>query len=748
VTLSRKRFAFGVPLLATMLVLLLGWWSNRAVKQTLDASLQAELQSGLNASVTALEIWINTQIRLASVLADDPALHAAVTNLLTEPGPGTRNRRLQENSPAAADFRRLLDERIRSSGFGVVQLLSTNLEILATSSRGRLRLGSRVEAEHAAQVQEVLETGRPVLVTPFKAGFRRPPGLPPGPGAGPGGEGPRRRPTEGRPEDRADRPGRGSDSRPERPGGPRRPDFNLMEVLVPIRDTSQKVLAVAAFVLRPDEEFTKVLSVARRGDSGETLAFDPAGRLISESRFNEQLIRLGRLTNQPGTGSALNLELTDPGIDLSAGASPGTAASATSLTPMVARAVAGDSGVSVIPERDYRGVPVVGAWRWLPDRNFGVATKLDATEAFRPLYVLRSIFIVLVLLIALVTGATLVTTYWSLVWRGRFDAARLKALQLGQYTLQEKIGSGGMGVVYRARHALLRRETAIKLLLPEHADARLIQQFEREVQLTCGLSHPNTIQIYDYGHTADGIFYYVMELLRGLTLQELVERFGAQPEERVIHLLTQICGSLQEAHAAGLIHRDIKPGNLVLCERGGRADTLKVLDFGLVRRFREPTVPAGTNTDFHVEGTPLYMAPETIHHPDAGDPRSDLYAVGAVAYVLLTGHPVFAGETTAAILEQHRTATPRPLRDLVNPPPSAALEALVLSCLEKVPARRPQSAEELLRALRLCPRASDWTLARRTAWWSRYVGTAQPASTTSTPISPNTLKIDVGSRLI
>ena len=198
-----------------------------------------------------------------------------------------------------------------------------------------------------------------------------------------------------------------------------------------------------------------------------------------------------------------------------------------------------------------RGVPVVGAWRWLPDRNFGVATKMDATEAFRPLQVLRSIFIVLVLLIALVTAATLVSTYWSLVWRGRFDAARLKALQLGQYTLQEKIGAGGMGVVYRARHALLRRETAIKLLLPEHADTGLIQQFEREVQLTCGLSHPNTIQIYDYGHTADGIFYYVMELLRGLTLQELVERFGAQPEERVIHILTQICGSLQEAHAAG-----------------------------------------------------------------------------------------------------------------------------------------------------------------------------------------------------
>src|ERR1039457_2920350 len=187
------------------------------------------------------------------------------------------------------------------------------------------------------------------------------------------------------------------------------------------------------------------------------------------------------------------------------------------------------------------------------------------------------------------------------------------------------IGEGGMGVVYRARHALMRRDTAVKLLLPDRADPAAIARFEREVCLTCQLTHPNTIQVYDYGHTPDGIFYYAMEFLRGVNLHDLVARFGPQPEGRVVHILTQVCDSLAEAHALGLIHRDIKPANIFLCRRGGVADWVKVLDFGLVRDYRaEAAEDAGTAGDHVIEGTPWFTPPEAIWSSGQTDPRSDL----------------------------------------------------------------------------------------------------------------------------
>ncbi len=747
-----------VPLFAAALVALVAWWSDRAVRRTLGAGLRTALHSGLEANVTALDIWINTQTRLAAVVADDPEFQEAVVQLLAHPAEHPRERRRPEGSAEAQAVQRQLDQRIRSSGFGAAMVIGTNLDIVATSSRIRMRLGNPVETEHASRVLEVFTNAKPVLVTPFKAGFGRP--------RGPGGPGGRGRfgmgpmpPRPGDPEGRGfgprgtngdfaqrgpgPRQGPGAEGPPP-PGAPPRGDFNLMEILAPVRDASGNVIAAIAFILRPDEEFTKVLSVARPGDTGETFAFDAAGRLISESRFNEQLVRLGMLTNTPGTGSSLNIELRDPGLELTPETEP--AAMADPRRPilrMVGRAISGESGVTLEPERDYRGVPVVGAWRWLPERNFGVAIKLDAAEAFRPLSVLRMVFAVLVLLLLVGTLVALASSYGNLVWKRRYNEARLKALRLGQYTLAERIGEGGMGVVFRASHALMRRETAIKLLLPERSDAALARQFEREVQLTCTLSHPNTIQIYDYGHTADGIFYYAMELLRGMTFQDLVGRHGAVPEERAIHLLSQVCGSLQEAHAHGLIHRDIKPGNLFLCERGGEPDTVKVLDFGLVRCFADGDPGGGPA---RVEGTPLYMAPETIDDPRAGDPRSDLYAVGAVAYFLVTGMPVFEGATMDDILRQHRDAVPVPPSERADRPLSAAFCALVMKCLEKDPARRPQGAGELLQALSACPKATHWTASRRAVWWREHVA-AEPTVATAPPDAiEKTVRIELGKR--
>jgi serine/threonine-protein kinase len=290
------------------------------------------------------------------------------------------------------------------------------------------------------------------------------------------------------------------------------------------------------------------------------------------------------------------------------------------------------------------------------------------------------------------------------------------ATQLGQYTIEEKIGEGGMGTVYRARHALLRRPTAIKLLPKARAGEQSVQRFEREVQLTSQLSHPNTIAIYDYGHTPDGVFYYAMEYLDGVTLDELIAYDGPQPAERVIHVLHQLSGALHEAHGLGLIHRDVKPANVMLCSRGGQPDQVKVLDFGLVKEFKssQPNLSAEST----LLGTPLYLAPEAITAPDSVDRRADLYALGAVGYELLTGTSVFAGATVVEICIKHLQEQPVPpsQRQVSVPPP---LEQLLLACLSKDPAARPQTARDVQHALAAIAGVPAWSEERAEAWWGR-----------------------------
>ena len=290
------------------------------------------------------------------------------------------------------------------------------------------------------------------------------------------------------------------------------------------------------------------------------------------------------------------------------------------------------------------------------------------------------------------------------------------AMRLGQYTLTEKIGEGGMGVVYKAEHAMLRRPTAVKLLPAGKTSAHEIARFEREVQLTSVLTHPNTIQIYDYGRTPEGTFYYAMEYLDGITLESLVELDGPQPPSRIIDLLLQVCGSLAEAHSIGLIHRDIKPANILVCERGKMADVVKVLDFGLVKVVGSDGL-ANLSREGTIAGTPTYMSPEAIVSPERVDARSDLYALGAVAYYLATGHDVFDANTVVEVCAAHLHQTPeRPSKRLGAPLP-ADFEDVILWCLAKSPDDRPQDAEQLHARLSACRDAGAWTEQDRRRWW-------------------------------
>jgi serine/threonine-protein kinase len=307
----------------------------------------------------------------------------------------------------------------------------------------------------------------------------------------------------------------------------------------------------------------------------------------------------------------------------------------------------------------------------------------------------------------------------TLVSRRIFGLARRveEARRLGQYTLEDKLGEGGMGEVYRARHALLRRPTAVKLLPSSRADEKDVARFEREVQLTSQLTHPSTIQIYDFGRAEDGTFYYAMEYIDGLTLEDLVVSYGAQPPGRVAQVLASVCASLAEAHDAGLVHRDIKPQNVMLCARGGTFDVVKVLDFGLVRSI-DASAAASAARGESVAGTPAYMAPEAITSPASVDARSDVYAVGALAYYLLTGAPVFGGGSVFAVLARHVHEPPEPPSRAVARGVPAALEELVMSCLAKSPADRPANAHVLRAALLAVAEAEPAFDA--TAFWSSH----------------------------
>jgi serine/threonine-protein kinase len=308
----------------------------------------------------------------------------------------------------------------------------------------------------------------------------------------------------------------------------------------------------------------------------------------------------------------------------------------------------------------------------------------------------------------------------------RLGTAIREAREMGSYRLVERLGRGGMGEVWRARHHRLARPAAIKLIRPEVLGAQdaasrqvLLQRFEREAQATALMRSAHTLQLYDFGVADDGTFYHVMELLDGFDLNQLVRRFGPVPAERAVHFLLQICDSLGEAHEAGLIHRDVKPANIYACHYGREVDFIKVLDFGLVKH--RPVAEDESQqltADQVAGGTPAYMSPEQALGDHVVDGRSDLYAVGCVAYWLVTATTLFEGRTAMETIVMHVHTPPEPPSARAGVPIPPALEAIVMACLAKDPAARPQTAEELARRLAEVPLARTWNAERAQAWWA------------------------------
>ncbi len=295
-----------------------------------------------------------------------------------------------------------------------------------------------------------------------------------------------------------------------------------------------------------------------------------------------------------------------------------------------------------------------------------------------------------------------------------------KARQFGQYRLKEKIGSGGMGEVYHAEHRMLKRPCALKLIRAESAAAAdVVRRFEKEVRATARLSHFNTVEIFDYGRTEDGTFYYVMEFLPGLTLEQLVRRYGPLSPGRAVYLLSQTCGSLEEAHAAGLIHRDIKPANIFAAKKGGMYDVAKLLDFGLVRETDGAAKGGAAPRREGFSGSPLYMAPEQVTSYESVDGRCDIYSLGAVAYFLVTGEPPFVGFSVSEVLRAHANEDVLP-PSKVAPSVPGDLEAVIMRCLSKDPRERYADASSLKQALLACRCAAEWNDDAAREWWKRH----------------------------
>ena len=301
-----------------------------------------------------------------------------------------------------------------------------------------------------------------------------------------------------------------------------------------------------------------------------------------------------------------------------------------------------------------------------------------------------------------------------------------QARRLAQYRLIDLIGEGGMGRVYKAEHLLLKRSCAIKLIQPDkNADARALRRFEREVRATAQLTHPHTVQVYDYGQTNEGIFFFAMELLPGMNLGELIKKTGPLPPDRSVHFLIQVSDALREAHEVGLIHRDIKPGNIFISERGGIRDYTKLLDFGVVREVKVD--PSLSQTAMMIAGTPSFMAPEQATHPEQTDARSDIYSLGMVGYYMLTGQLPFKGKNPIQIMMAQVNQTPTPPSAIQTGIP-ADVEAIILKCLEKNPENRIPSAAQLRDDLLACKCSRDWTATLASQWWKEQQPTTSTAA--------------------
>lgn len=670
---GQRRWLLGGGGLGLLLLILLGWWLHTAIQNSLAASLEVTMREMLDHQVRALENWLATEEELIASWARVPGVVEAVKDLNQVARTADAPAEALTTSDSADVLRTTLNTITVVSGQFSYAVWNREGTLLADSSEQGQSLIGNGTTEYGAGLLARVFRGETALWMPSRAGFI----------------------TQGF----------------ELTGQASKGNLALIAPVY-VENDPRPVAAILMSHRSRQQRFEAMLEAAQFGQTGEVYAFADDGYLISESRFLDDLKQIGLVDNSADAFSAQVVRVADPGGNLVTGFQSKLVRREWPLTRAVTAAVSGLNGSDIDGYRDYRGVEVIGVWSWLPNYRFGVIAEVDHVDAYGPMVPLQRTFGLIFAALVIAALAAVAASLALLKLRHNSTVSTV-----GPYTLKSQLGEGGFARVYLATHALLKRPTAIKILKPDQINAKNLSRFEREVQLASGLNHPNTINIYDYGATENGSFYYAMEYIKGPSLQELIELDGPQTSARVIWILEQICQSLREAHDKGLIHRDIKPQNIMLCRRGGEYDFVKVLDFGLARSM-EAEQNRVTETKLLI-GTPLYIAPERIVDPTCMDPRSDIYSLGILGFFLLTGREPFEAQGSMDALAQTINSQARRPSEQTKTPIPPRLDRLIRDCHSRVVTERPQTIHDVLNRLLEVELDEKWNGKKAAAWWAK-----------------------------
>ena len=671
---QRRRATSGWLWLAALLpTAIVGWFTIAKVGQTINESLRSELSRVADTLTLATGQFLRDKAQLVQSWSRQSEIQQACVELvrLADQLPSDREAReqaLQElrQAPQAEQIRAQLQSL---SAVEEIKFVVWNDANVIVASWSGTDVGARVHPTGAGNLARVLR-GQTVVFGPERL-IHNSDGFAP----------------------ETDRP--------------------VMGVIVPIVDRQERVIAsllVRGFGLY--DELNRMFSDANADRGLDAYAVNRDGVMVTESPHAMSLARQGLLDSAPDALAA-NFRVADPGAPLDAFNIQELQREICPLTKSAAGAIAGREQVQIDPYSNYAGESVVGAWRLSAQHRLGVVIEQPAAVAFAPLRIVLYSFLTL--------GSLLTVTALAVATKIARTSAREHAAvhPLSRYEVIRELGGGGMGVVYQARHRQLGRETALKLLRADRQSKEDRLRFDREARVAASLSSPHSVMIYDYGYSQEGEAFCVMELLQGLTLNEVVTRGGHQPIGRVLGILSQICDALSEAHASQLLHRDIKPQNVMLSLDASVGDWAVVFDYGLAKPL-QPDAGVYQTAETIWAGTPMYMAPERFRDPGTQDPRSDLYSVGCVAYYLLSGRPPFIEcdpESLFALILTEQPISIATHRDEVVP---EEISQMVLRCMAKSVDERYASVDELGAVISELRKSYPWSVEDARTWWRTY----------------------------